>query len=340
MPRRNASPPSAIRNPRSEEGRFIEIANWKKAQPGMPDKDAQWMKLYKSLGDCHQFLVLSERSQMLVIALWLYATESGRYVFPADPKWLRQHIKLLKHDPDLRPLLEAKDEYGEPAPFIRIVDKKGIYNVRNRHSKKEKEKESKTKSKTEPLRAPEKKRERKKRACARTESRQQQREPEPDQRDRPSTEAGREQPQQPAQPANPAKSEAGGPAVPSRALTGPTMAPKALRPVCHYEPQPIGRIIASFMHWKDADAVAFGYEVFAALGLYTRGDPESQWGKSERGAFTKWLHGHSHRIAARLHGLHVAQNMGKYCKGLRKPGAAWLAAVNGMSRAPPATKTA
>jgi hypothetical protein len=340
MPPRKSNPQLAIDNPPSQGGRFIEIVNWKKAQPGMPDKDAQWMKLYKSLGDCHQFLVLSERSQMLVIALWLYATESGRHVFPVDPKWLRQHIKLLKHDPDLGPLLEATDEYGEPAPFIRIVDKTGIYNVRNRHSKKEREKESKTKRETEPLRAPEKKRKRKNRACARTESRQQHREPDADQRDRPSTEAGPEQHQQPAQPANPAKSEAGGPAVPSRAPTGPTMRPKALRPACHNEPQPIGQIIANFMHWQDPDAVAFGYEVFTALGLGARGDPESRWGKSERGTFTKWLHQQSQRVAARLHGLHVAHSMGKYSKGLRKPGAAWLDAVNGKSRAPPQTKTA
>ena len=315
--------------PSNPDRRFIEIVNWTKAQPSMPDKDATWMKLYTSLLDCHQFRQLDDAGRLLIIGLWLYATQKGRHVFPADPQWIWEHIPMLRTKPKLRPLLEAKDEYGDPAPFIRIVDKTGIYNVRNSKSKKREREE--TKSKTEPLRAPEKKREKKERTRSRPAAQQEQ--TSTDQR------TGPEQGQKPVQPANPAKSEAGGPAVPSRAPAGPTMAPKALRPAYQGEPQPIGTVIHSIEHWYDENAKAFGYEIFDALSLHKIGDSESKWGKSERGTFTKWLHNQPNPAAARLHGLQVAKNIAKE-KSPRKPGAVWRAIMSGQTRAPPQQKTA
>jgi len=135
---------------------------------------------------------------------------------------------------------------------------------------------------------------------------------------------------------NPAKSEVGGQAVSRQALTGQPASRQAPRPAYHGEPIRLGEAIHDIMHWYDLDAKAFSYEIFEALGLRQRGDPESQWGKAERGTFAVWLHGQPDRVRAREHGLKVANNIGKYAKSARKPGAVWLNAVNKSARSPPA----
>jgi hypothetical protein len=114
---------------RDKEAQYIEIVNWKRAQPNMPEGPAQWMKLYTSLLHNDGFAELDDASRVLLVCLWMLAAETGRHVLPADPKWLRRSIPILNSEPDLRPLLEAKNAYGEPTPFLRIVDKAGISTI-------------------------------------------------------------------------------------------------------------------------------------------------------------------------------------------------------------------
>jgi len=100
---------------------FFEIANWHKAQCISKD-NAPWMKLYTSLLDNDAFGNLDDEARMLIIGLWLYTARTGRYVFPADPRWIRRKIPMLNSDPDLSPLLTAIDDCGVPTPFIIYCD--------------------------------------------------------------------------------------------------------------------------------------------------------------------------------------------------------------------------
>ncbi len=100
---------------------FIEILNWKKYQERMPDK-ASWFKVHCSLANCEAFQSLDYKSQMLLIGLWMFAAESGRYIIKADRRYLFRNIRILKEEPDLEPLLNAVDDYGRPNPFIRYCD--------------------------------------------------------------------------------------------------------------------------------------------------------------------------------------------------------------------------
>lgn len=116
--------PTADPKPAAEactEVRFIEIVNWKKAQPKMKG-NASWMKLYTSLLDNDAFCAMDDSARLLIIALWMYAARCGQYVFPADPKWLHRKIPLLNSVPDLEPLLEAEDIFGNPTPFVQYCD--------------------------------------------------------------------------------------------------------------------------------------------------------------------------------------------------------------------------
>ncbi len=105
--------------PAATEPRFIEIVNWKKAQPRMKGKDNAWMKSYTSLLDHEAFANLDDAARVLLWMLWLYASRSGQHIFPASPKWLMRKIPTLNSEPDLRPLIEAVDVYGNPEPFIK-----------------------------------------------------------------------------------------------------------------------------------------------------------------------------------------------------------------------------
>jgi hypothetical protein len=110
--------------PPADDGsrRFFELVNWKKAQPRMKGKDNPWMKLYTSLLDHDAFAALDDAARNLLICLWLYAARSGMHVFPADPAWLTRRIPILSGPPDLRPLLDAVDAYGNPSPFVRYCE--------------------------------------------------------------------------------------------------------------------------------------------------------------------------------------------------------------------------
>lgn len=102
--------------------RFIEIVNWKKAQPRMTGKKLPWLKLYTSLLDNDEFALLDDASRVLIIALWMYAMRTGQHVFPDDAKWLHRKIPMLNSEPDLQPLLDAVDIYGNPRPWVQYCD--------------------------------------------------------------------------------------------------------------------------------------------------------------------------------------------------------------------------
>lgn len=105
------------------------------------------------------------------------------------------------------------------------------------------------------------------------------------------------------------------------------------------QPQPIGRLLPGVIakigqreKWTDEEAVRFGYEVFA--GIWPGDDPETERGKSERGAFTAWLHKQTgDRQAAIDHGLAIARHVGKNRKSYRRPGAVWRDIVDGKRKA-------
>jgi len=107
---------------KQQTGKYIEIINWKKAQPKMKDGPNAWMKLYTSLLDHDGFGGMNDSARVLLIGLWLYAARTGHYILPADPKWLHRKIPMLHAEPNLKPLLEAKDIFGHPTPFLQYCD--------------------------------------------------------------------------------------------------------------------------------------------------------------------------------------------------------------------------
>ena len=314
---------------------YIELVHWREAQPNMPERDAPWMKLYTSLLDNDAFESLDDAARMLLIAMWLYAARSGRHVFPADGKWLRRRIPMLNGEPDLQPLLEAVDSYGRPQPFIRIVDKAGIYNVQNivdkegiynvGNSTEERREETKRKSKTKPSRVSEKEIEKKKRNASATAdavvSKQQNQK---EKKNKAQTQGTTTDEGKTENPQNPRKSEAGGPACANAPKAPSSLHSEATGP----EPLRLGKIP---IWWSDPACVGFSYAVLEALGL--RCDPESDRGKSERGTFAAWLFSARARVAARDWGwlqdkaISKAREIARYGKSARKPGAVWLSVM-------------
>lgn len=320
---------------RDTETQYIEIVNWKRAQPNMPEGPAQWMKLYPSLLRNDGFAELDDASRVLLVCLWMLAAETGRHVLPADPKWLRRSIPILNSEPDLRPLLEAKNAYGEPTPFLRIVDKAGIYNIHNTPRIENKSK-SKSKSKTKPLRASEKKIEKKKRNASatadavvtpdqngeqeRSKSQTKTKTPRPE-RPQKQTEDASRQTDRRGNPENPTQSEAKG--------AERAHAPKAPSLATGHDPCRLGRIP---IWWSDPACTAFSYAVFEALGL--RCDPESRQGRDERGTFAAWLFETRARTPQQEWGdiesyaVAKARELVRKRKGIRKPGALWLSVMH------------
>jgi len=121
-----ANPQSEIRNPQSQTPpAFVEICNWKRAQPQMPKLGATWAKLYTSLLDHEGFARLRAADQLGVIALWLIAARTGRWVLPADPEWIMAKADFLHEPPDLATLANVTDAWGVPCPFVLYVDAPG-----------------------------------------------------------------------------------------------------------------------------------------------------------------------------------------------------------------------
>jgi hypothetical protein len=241
---------------------FFELVNWKKAQPRMKGKDNPWMKLYTSLLDNDQFAGMDDSGRVLIVCLWLYAARSGQHVFPADPAWIRRKIPLLTGDPDLGPLLDARDIYGNPAPFIAYCEPPKPKKARARKAA-----QGDAKKQTEESRGEESRIEQTK-AASRGEhigrsgkSRREKKK---------KTAAQQSQPQSPIEhsnptPADPTKSDAGG----TEAATqpdGPLASVKATQP--DRRPQrPLSEAV------YDKHDLQFGRRIFLALGL--PGDPDN-----------------------------------------------------------------
>jgi hypothetical protein len=258
------------------QAEFFELVNWKKAQPKMKEGSNSWMKLYTSLLEHEGFDSLDDSARMLMVALWLYAARSGMRIFPADPNWIAKKIPMLNSKPNLKPLMEATDLYGNPTPFIRIckpptksnkrssAKPKNQKTVREEKKRREEKREDK-REETKPLRvSKEEKRKEKKRISTNTEETAQ-----------PTAASEHEKPENPIDP------EAGS--------AKKHFVPKSTRSVFRYgSPQNIGSVIAERFpdHWQDPDAESFGWEVVEALGYSA--DPNNIQSRSEWGSFASW----------------------------------------------------
>lgn len=287
-----------------QDKRFFKIVNWDKAQPNMPKGRANaWMKLYTSLLDHDGYGGLDCISRNIIVCLWLYRTRSGLRVFPADPKWLLRKIPLLGAEPDLGPLAEAKDAFGNPSPFIEYCDRQGNAvkvkdapgtqvatrtrgaqrDKRKRERKREKRKRKNRKNRT--LSGSGKMRERKKKTGSKPEDRGQRTdEREQNTEDRPKA----EKPENPKESGASAMKESGQGQVKLRYFVAKPARPAYNRRIGR-QPQRLSRIIDELIppHWRDAECAEFGWSMVEALGMPKLiEDPEI---RSEAGAFTSFL---------------------------------------------------
>jgi len=276
-----------------EPPKFIEIVNWKKAQPRMADGPNSWCKVYTSLLDHDGFEGLGDADRVLIVMLWAYATRSGRHVFPADPAWIHKRIPILNSKPNLGPLMDARDVFGNPSPFVRYCEPpapqadqkaKAKKPVKKAAKKKVVKKTKKEKSRKEESREDEiladfekkKEGERKERTKTRVSTEAEKTEKTEQQA---SVSTAAEKPEKPEKPVNPNDSEAG--------VVEAHIVPKPPQSV-HSGPQAIGAIIGRRFadHWQDEDAEAFGWQIVEALGLPS--DRHNLTARSEWGSFAKW----------------------------------------------------
>ncbi|MHC4464525.1 MAG: hypothetical protein ACYS30_24310, partial [Planctomycetota bacterium] len=222
---------------------------------------------------------------------------SGLHILPADPQWLKRKIPMLNGTPDLRPLLDAADVYGEPTPFVRFCNppktkkaakarpagptrsksKTGTRvatrarrarKTRVEESRIEETEEREDREETKPLRVSKEKNRREKKRISTTEQQRQQR----------AAETAAEEPEKPE---NPIESEAG--SAKGHCVPRPTRSAFS-----RSKPQGIGEIVNEWLpsHWQDPRAEQFGWEIVRALG-YSH-DPLNQHSRSEWGAFAAW----------------------------------------------------
>jgi hypothetical protein len=267
-------------NPKtSVEKQFFEIANWKKAQSRMKCGGNDWLKLYTSLLEHDGFGGMDDSSRMLIVALWLYAARTGLYIFPADPKWIARKIPMLNNSPDLEPLLNAADCYGNPTPFIAYCDppkaKKANKDSKSCTPAKKIKKSKKEKSRTEESRVEQKKSLR----VSGEENR--------GNKERISTAPEHTSSAQQAEAPESEKSE--NTIDPEAGSAKRHIVPKPIRSVFRRgSPQSIGSVIGEWFpsHWQDPDAESFGWEIVWALGYSD--DRENLKARSEWGSFASW----------------------------------------------------
>jgi hypothetical protein len=288
----------------------------------MADGQNFWLKLYTDLLDHDVYTDegFSDSSRVLVTAMWMYAARTGRHIFPADPKWLYKKIPWLKQEPDYRPLLEAKNVYGEPTPFVRYCDAPkaqdgqerefepdgqqeggrggsgsgrksgaGAGSAKGRGGKKAKPKTHNTEEKREERR--EEKRE------SRTDTETltgfgetnksatltgclKGQSTAEQSSPEPIAATAQQSSPEPEKPENPMESEAGE----AKAHIVPRPPPS----VKGAGPQRLGQILCERFpdHWSDPDAEAFGWEIVEALGMPR--DPHNMEIRSQWGAFASW----------------------------------------------------
>jgi len=302
-----------------ENRQFIEIVNWKAAQPNMPNMGADWMKLYTSLLEHDGFAGLDDAARVLIVSLWLYAARSGLYILPADPDWIWRKIPMLNSEPDMGPLISARDVYGNPTPFLaycrppgqadngrsqddhpaaKPAAKKGkkkpgtavatrMRGAQRDSKRVESREERREKREDATLSGCEREREREKKERVNSRRKQQQakrgqkrRKTGQRQQTAKETAAKETAAAEPEKPENPTDSEAG-------AVKALHTMPKPPHSVTR-GPQRLGTVIKARFpaHWQDPDAESFGWEMVRAIGLSDdRGNTES---RSEAGAFAKW----------------------------------------------------
>jgi hypothetical protein len=329
-------------------GRWVEIVNWRKAQPKMRGRGNTWMKLYTSLLDHEGFEGLDDTSRVLIIALWLYAARSGRHVFPADPKWIAKKIPMLHKKPNFKPLLEASDAFGNAEPFLRYCEAPPAEEAEPQAKPKRGTQRTRKAKPEEPEKREEKRREERRTEKTRAE---QKRPPNPDgfgkerkekKRRVPSTPRKRTAQQsrsdQGQKPENPKQSEAE--AASATLLPHGTPPPSVgrIRGVCR-----IGDVVK--LHWLDPDAEAFGWQIVEALGL--DGDRLDREVRSQWGAFAAWWVTAKAHVPGPLLGelrekaVGKAKYIRKKGRSAKRPGAVWQTIMRAelarfSSRAPPA----
>lgn len=257
----------------SVDEQFFEIVNWKKAQPRMKAGSNDWLKLYTSLLEHDGFCGMDDSSRMLIIALWLYAARKGKHIFPADPKWLSRKIPMLNSTPDLGPLLEATDYYGNPTPFIRYCKPPKVRKGKKQKSQAKTEESRTEESRTDESRVEEKEKTKPLRVSGETEE---------ERKERISTAPTQQiEALEPEKPVNPMESEAG--SAKRHIMLKPTRS--AFR---RSNPKSIGIVLNEWLldHWQDPDAESFGWEIVRALGYSD--DLNNLNSRSEWGAFAKW----------------------------------------------------
>lgn len=337
--------------------RYIEIVNWRKAQPRMAEGQNFWCKLYTDLLDNDSYHEFSNESRVLVTAIWMYAARTGKHVFPSDPKWLHKRIPMLYEEPDFEPLLNARNIYGEPTPFIRYCDAQASQDGQGREFEGGQDKEEgrgkrgprrKSGAKTGHPGGPSKERpsrqkqkthsreekrtetlhpadsgfgERKEREILTDFSRKGQSTPQHSSAEQIAATAQQSSPE-PAKPANPMESEAGG--APGRIVPLPPPSARGLGQ--HRVEQIIVEHIPA--HWLDEDAEEFGWQIVRALGLSAeRGGREA---RSDWGAFASWwckVKGNaSPMLLAELRTIAIAKAVYLFRKGrsARKKQAVWF----------------
>jgi len=205
---------------------------------------------------------------------------------------------MLNSKPDLGPLLDAADCYGNPTPFVRYCKSPKERESRSSRSKSKQgrtagtkiatrtraragesrveksrvEKREEREEEKKPLRVSRKKNREKKERISTTETHQ-------------TVEAQQTEALEPEKPENPMESEAGSAKAKQRILPKPTHSAFRKR---RAEPQIIATVIGDWLpeHWQDPDAESFGWEIVRALGY-----SDNQYDlriRSEWGAFAAW----------------------------------------------------
>lgn len=335
------------------ETRFFEIINWKKAQPRMKEGPNDWMKLYTSLLEYDGFCSMDDSGRMLIVAIWLYAARTGQFVFPADPNWLARKIPMLNSKPDLDPLLNATDIYGNPTPFIGYckppaveakaeepsepsspgVDKKTKKKAKKRKTKKKKivvlEEEKREEESREEQSREEKKREEKTKPLRVSEEKNRKRKEQISSAPEQTASAQPTAATEPEKSVNPMDSEAG--SAKRHVLPRPTRSALG-----HRGPEHIGAILNDRFkeHWQDTDAERFGWSIVQALGYSV--DPNNFKSRSEWGAFASWWSRLKKSAPVMVHdeirakAIQKADYLRRKGKSAKNRSAVWFHVMNGV----------
>lgn len=83
---------------------YLMVKNWRAFQH-YKERNPPWIKLHRTLLDDYEFSCLQDASKLLLMLIWLLASQSGGRV-PNDPKFLQKKLGLGK-EPDCKPLIDG-----------------------------------------------------------------------------------------------------------------------------------------------------------------------------------------------------------------------------------------